>query len=142
MATIVPIAGPAPISASVSHALCLSQCKRPFALYRFANAYAISSPKGEFECVSSLFNIFRLRQFCSPLFGFFWLAPVFVEFDRVVKLLLGVRIVLVRLHLEAYYIIRVWPICVPIRGYFAYRLPCYSNSRRVQCPHMAAITSK
>jgi hypothetical protein len=30
-----------------------------------------------------LFSHFCLRQFFSPLFGFFWFIPGFVEFDQV-----------------------------------------------------------
>jgi hypothetical protein len=29
----------------------------------------------------SLFYSFYLREFCSPLFGFFWFVPGFVEVD-------------------------------------------------------------
>jgi len=41
--------------------------------------------KVDFEYVLSLFKIFFLCQFCSPLVGFFWLVPGFVEGDYIVK---------------------------------------------------------
>ena len=50
------------------------------------NCDVFSAPeKGDFASLMSLFPNFCLRQFCSPLFGLFWLAPGFVEVDEVVK---------------------------------------------------------
>jgi hypothetical protein len=43
-----------------------------------------------FARLVSLANSFRLRQFCSLLFGLFWLVPVFVEVDPVLEAILSI----------------------------------------------------
>ena len=40
----------------------------------------------------SFFKIYDLCQFCSPVFGFFWFVPSFVEFDYVVNRFQSLRV--------------------------------------------------
>jgi hypothetical protein len=48
-------------------------------------AVFLAHERGEFASVMSLFHSFCLRQFCSPLFGFFQLVPGFIELDQISK---------------------------------------------------------
>jgi len=50
----------------------------------------------------SLYHSFCLWQFCSPLFGFFWLVPGFVESDQVLQRLLCVWVIVAEFETAAF----------------------------------------
>jgi hypothetical protein len=51
----------------------------------------------------SLFKIFHLYQFCSPLLGFFWFVSGFVDVDQVLDILFVVWVYVTESGAEAFH---------------------------------------
>ena len=64
--------------------------------------YFSAPERSGFSILPSLFKIFHLCKFCSPLFSFFWFVPGFVEVDQVVKRLLSVWVSVTKFETAAF----------------------------------------
>ena len=62
----------------------------------------------------SLFKIFNLFQFFSPLVGFFWFVPGFVEVDQIIQRLLRVRVSVTEFEAAAFECNCIGPVVIDL----------------------------